>query len=540
MLNIPLVSSSSDGETEPVPLATRVPVLIVGGGPVGLSTALFLAHHGVQCLLVEQHASLLPHPRALPSIRTLEIFRAFGLESAIHAAGMVTSEDQPILVGNTAAEPLERRFAFPSGQFDRMKRLSPSPLARIPQPLLEKLLLEEARKHGARVHFETRLVDFEQTEGGVTATLSHRRTGHISRVEASYLVAADGAKSALRTKLGIELADYRVLGRLNTAFFRADLSSIVDPSSVFMCIVKNEHVYAALIPHGSCFWSCHIIDYPGKPPSALHEVSHERALELLRHVIGSASVDIELFSIQAWEAAAGLATRLSQGQAFLAGDAAHVMPTSGGLGMNTGIQDAHNLAWKLAMVLDGHAGSSILGTYDIERREAAKLAIDYSVRATHGIQRPSKDSGEVSAQVYEKSAEQYTRAMMLYSYSGGARVSRRAPHVWLEKNGDRISTLDLFGRKIVLLSARDGERWVSAARLVAAELRLEVPAFRVASNRSDDSLVDVEERFCDAYEIGPGDAVIVRPDGFLAWTSRESSEEPVTAIRRALSELLYR
>src|SRR5215469_12200560 len=247
-----------------------------------------------------------------------------------------------------------------------------------------------------------------------------------------------------------------------------------------------------------------------------------------------------------------VADRFQQGRVFLVGDAARSQPPSGGLGGNTGIAEAHNLAWKLAAVLRGEAGEALLATYDAERRPLA----DYTAGQTALLSQQRQTEGSVGITV---------DIVMLnagYRYNAGAFVweageeklplvkppdqwtgepGTHAPHLWLQREGKPISTLDLFGSHFVLLVGPQGQYWKEAARSTKEALYLPLDSYQIGGDAGD--LIGAGHKFCDAYGITATGAVIVRPDGFIAWRSRATEEleqEVEQALMQALSTLLLR
>src|SRR6185437_12941538 len=251
-----------------------------------------------------------------------------------------------------------------------------------------------------------------------------------------------------------------------------------------------------------------------------------------------------------WDASADTAERFQQGRVFLAGDAAHVMPPSGGFGGNTGVQDAHNIAWKLAAVLKGIAGEPLLSTYDAERRPAAAFTVEqaYSRYVTRSA--PYLRSENMQAIENDLNIE------LGYCYHSAAvipdpdeksvphdnpretrgRPGTRAPHILLERSGEKISSLDLFGGNFVLLAGQEGHAWKESGRDAAKQMGLSLDVYQIGS----DGLIDPSGTFADAYGMGPGGAVIVRPDGFVAWRAKTADGASPAAVRDALAVLLCR
>lgn len=277
-------------------------------------------------------------------------------------------------------------------------------------------------------------------------------------------------------------------------------------------------------------------------------MSEERALELLRAAIGVPGLPMKVRQIVPWDAEANVATRFSKGRVFLAGDAAHVVPPNGGFGGNTGVQDAHNLAWKLALVVNGKAGPALLDTYDAERRPVGALTVDqaYARYATRVV--PERGKENVKPIVDDLLIEigyRYRSSAVIGGAADDPLIEHpdelkaapgtRAPHVVLERDGASLSTLDLFGRHFVVLTGSEGGAWRAAAEQAARSLGVPIDVWQVGGNRG---LRDVEGRFFEAYALGPAGAVLVRPDSFVAW--RADSPADGGALGRALASILAR
>ncbi|MFI1197882.1 FAD-dependent monooxygenase [Streptomyces sp. NPDC020883] len=508
-----------------------VPVLVVGAGPVGLSTGMFLAHWGVRPLVVDKRPDAMAAvPRASTSLRTLELFRSVGLEPALEREGWEGGLPMRTVFKESGLGATLHRGSLPPRHAALVENCSPVPPRRVlTHDQVQRIAYEELCRLGGEVRFGVRLVGLTVDDDLVRARLVDVATGDEREVTARYLIGADGANSEIRGRLGITMPDRTPIGHLNTAFYRADLGPVQRDWGTHVCFVRNDAVYATLMSkNGRDQWASHILDHPGKPQDGPCELSEDATLALLRAAIGDATIPIELQAVNAWEAAIGMASAFRRGRAFLAGDAAHVQSSAGGLGMNTGIQDGHNLAWKLAAVLRGRCVPTLLDSYETDRRAAVRASLTVSRNLLQGYQSLDGDPNAL----YEKLAVDYLRGMMFYGYpSYGAgddgpwpdplddvvHIGHRFPHRWVNSpSGRRISTLDLIGSRWTLFTA-GGElpRWRAAA---AASLGTtghavhELDAPRVAELAIGD------------------DAVLVRPDGFVAW--RGTTEESLRAALR--------
>ncbi len=538
-----LKNTSSNDET--------IPVLIVGGSLVGLSTALFLSWHGIPCLLVERHAGISPFPRAGGfNPRTMELYHAVGLEPDIRQAEPKELRDSIIVRVETLAGKELGRFTQSMQQAYDFTA-SPTQGSVITQNLLEPVLQAHAKKLGADLRFNTEFVSCEQHDDGVSAIIRDRKIGQEQTVHVRYLVDCEGNNSAIRQHLGIAVHGPGSLAHQMNFLFDADLRGALRGRHVLVGYVNNPVIQGGVIG-ADATGQRGLLSIPYDPQKGEREEDFvgERSVALIRAAVGIPDLPAAVVEIRTWEMAAYVAERFQQGSIFLAGDSAHVMPPTGGFGANTGIQDAHNLAWKLALVLKGHADPALLASYDAERRPIARLTVDQAFKMYVERMAPHRASESTAPAV------DYEAIMLGYRYHSAAIASdtndgelyedpnhptghpgTRAPHVALERNGERLSTLDLFGQNFVLLTGADGDNWQAVASPVAQRLGIGLKAYRIGGN-SD--LVDIESRFLEAYGITSAGAVIVRPDGFIGWCIPTAAEEPERILEQALSHLLCR
>ncbi|MDQ2906605.1 MAG: FAD-dependent monooxygenase [Chloroflexota bacterium] len=532
-----------------------VPVLIAGGGPVGLAISLFLARFGVPSLLVERHKSTTLHPRARGlNMRTMEVFRSVDLAEALQAVGAVVNLERYTLVVDTLAGE-ERQRILPQGtaaNYAYARMLSPETWCLCAQDEIEPILFKAAKLHGSDLRFYTELVSFEQDATGVTAQIVDRATGAQRTVRASYLIAADGVNSRIRdTMLKVPMIGARTLAHYINIYFRGDLTDLVAHRQFVMCHVENPEARGLFFTvNDTDRWLFNIAYEPEKGETP-EDYTAERCIAIVRKAVGVPDLDVEVLSTLPWEAATCIAENFLIGRVFLAGDAAHIMPPFGASGINIGVQDAHNLAWKLAAVIKESAGPELLTTYDTERHPIGDLTIRQADFRHKGImQHASSDDISKAAPTFEKQMD----VILKYRYDSSAviaegdappssssdydaRSGSRAPHLWLEQEGRRISILDLFGQHFVLLTGEDGIIWLNAVKVVEQRLNLALTGYRIG--RSGD-LVDAEDQFGSMYRITPEGAVLVRPDGFVAWRTRRGEADPEQALEQALRQILAR
>ena len=520
--------------------AQDVPVLIVGGSLVGLTTALLLRLHGIDAFAVERHAGTAIHPRAGHfHLRTLEVMRAVGLEEQVRTRA-AEQYDPNGGINNVESLAGAEISHFMQNLNEGVEQFSPTVRCFIDQDAIEPIIRQRAVELGAVIRNRTELASFEQDTDGVTATIRDLDSDRESTVRAQYMVAADGNRSPVRNRLGIEMHGHGHLSNSITIYFRADCAPLLEGRNQGVTYVTNPVLrgfFRLNRSAGSGFLVVNLIGdiarpeivarYPDAPWANVAEVvTPERAEELLRAAIGVPDFPVEVVDVATWRAIADSAERYSDGRVFLAGDAAHVVPPNGGYGGNTGVGDAWNLAWKLAAVLKGEAGTALLDTYDAERRPIGELIVEqaytrYVTRVatylgTEGIQPIVDDfSMELGDRAHSSAVDDEPGddgSVVGHPSEAGGRPGSRGPHVWLERDGQRISALDLFGGKWVLLAASSD--WKTPAGVE----RHIVPT-------------DV----ADAYGLGPAGASLVRPDGIVAWRAREPGDDVESVYARLLS-----
>jgi 2-polyprenyl-6-methoxyphenol hydroxylase-like FAD-dependent oxidoreductase len=512
----------------------EIPVLIVGGSLVGLTTAMLLGHHGVPSLSVERHAGTAIHPRAGHfQLRTMEILRQVGLEDRARETSLRTYHPRG---GINAVESLAGRelAVYVADVNEGIEGFSPTHRLFLDQDALEPLLRERALELGAQLRNRVEAVGLEQDDEGVTVTLRDLDAGTESTVRSRYVVAADGNRSPTRNRLGIGMEGYGLLSRSITIYFRADCAPLLENRNQGVIYVHNPTLRGFFRLDRTGGKGFLVVNTVGADVTTQEAVSvsdgmtEERARELLVTAIGSPDLPMEILDVAHWQAEANVATRFSDGRVFLAGDAAHVVPPNGGFGGNTGVQDAHNLAWKLASVVKGEAGPALLDTYDAERRPLGRMTIEqaYTRYATRVV--PERGTDDVEPPIDDLTIEIGTLvhsaavvgepgddgAVHEHPSASHGRPGSRAPHVPI---GDDRSTLDLFGGGFVLLTGPEtGE--------------LSIPG--VTTHAVD------APGFAEAYGISPTGATLVRPDGIVAWRSAERPDP--AAVSAVVDRVLCR
>src|SRR5262245_4741010 len=537
--------------------ATReFPVVIAGGGLIGLSTAMFLAQHGIASLAVERLKGGSRLPRAAHfHLRTLELFRLAGIEYEVKRR----SEDDFLREGAIIAmDNLSgKKLADIIGSLNAgVEALSPCRRLFISQPSLEPILRRRAQEAGAQVLEGHAVVAVKQDAAGVTTTVRDVDSGAERDLRAQYLVGADGAHSVVRELIGIPLDGRGVFSNSITLYFTADLSPQLGGKPLSVIYINNPVFGGFMRMNKDCqsgFIGINRAGDPLKDPDAANvanDISEKRLIEFVRAAAGVPDLPVKIDGVARWRATSDVARRFAQGRIFLAGDAAHLMPPNGGFGGNTGIHDAHNLAWKLAYVLKGLAGPALLDSYDLERRPIAKFTVEqaytrYVTRTAPYLKatdfEPLADDFDIElGHIYHSPAiiaEQDSDTVHADPHETRGRPGTRAPHLWLTQAGKSISTLDLFGTGFVLLAAPAGKAWCAAAR-DAARLFPNVPIDAYVVGGAD--LQDAAGAFATAYGLGEEGAVLVRPDGFVAWRAKTLIGDPQDALIRTLAAILMK
>jgi 2-polyprenyl-6-methoxyphenol hydroxylase-like FAD-dependent oxidoreductase len=513
----------------------HVPVLVVGGSLVGLTTSALLAARGVEHLLVESHAGTAIHPRAASfHQRTMEVFRGIDLQQAVEEAAAAEFVQNGAIMAVESLGGKELQYFFHSYN-DGVQGLSPTDRLFLTQVGLEPVLRRRAEELGAEHRFGTELVSFEVDDDRVTSVIRSRGDGAEQVVTSDYLVAADGAHSRIRSGVGIGVAGRGSFADCVTIYFRADVKPLLGERNLSVVYVNHPTLlgfFRFSITGDSGFLAVFsTTGEDGTRDTAVGEdVSTERSVQLVRTALGVGDdVPVDIENVQRWSASADTADTFQRGRVFLVGDSAHTMPPTGGFGGNTGVADAHNLAWKLALVTQGKAGPQLLDSYSLERRPIAALTVEqaytrYVLRvdpslSQENLQPPMDDASIELGAVYRSSAvvaDDEPEAPLDDPRSRSWAPGTRVPHTELP---DGRSTLDVAGHGFAVLvdSAEDDWRKVAEAARQALDVPIQVQLV------DDDSLQG---------------AALVRPDGVIAWRTGESAG--ASGLDRVLAGLLHR
>ncbi len=520
-------------------MTQKTPVLIVGGGPVGLALAAELGWRGVACTLIERTDGSIKVPKMNEvNTRSMEFCRRWGIADQVFDCPF--PPDYPLDVSFVTS--------MSGRELARVKRppradQTPDPLSPVKFQACSQIWFDPILQAFARtfptvsLNYHQQLDSFSQSADGVTATVTDRTNGSQRTIEADYLVGCDGAASAVRQALGIAMVGPGTIGYPLNLFFRTPdmVREFGREKATFYIPIDQDGMWGNLriIDVKNGLWRLMIDDTKGKVTS--ENVNQFDPNIYLRRALGR-DFKVEWVDINIWHRRSLVAERYSDGRVFLAGDAVHQLSPTGALGMNSGLGDAVDLGWKLAAVLQGWGGKSLLESYDLERRPIG----DRNVRMATSFYRANEafrhagidldgDGPESEAarrqvrEVLEREIGREFRTIGLqlgYRYEGSpicvpdgtpeqpdtaetyeptARPGSRAPHVWLK---DGRSILDLYGRGFVLLRFSGAPDSAAIAQAAAARgFPLEI--------------AEISEP--EAASLYRQRLVLVRPDGHVAW-----------------------
>jgi 2,4-dichlorophenol 6-monooxygenase len=573
-------------------------VLVVGSGPAGSASAALLAMYGVPHILVTKYGWLADTPRAhITNQRTMEVLRDLGVEGeAIAKSSPQDLMANIVFCASLAGEELGRLYGWGNHPLRKADYdlASPTRICDVPQDLMEPILLGAAGRRGSTIKLNTELVDLSQDADGVTAQVKDRTSGETYAIRAKYLIGADGGKSRVAelVKLPFE-GKLGVAGSMNIVF-EADLSRHVAhrPSVLYWVLQPGANIggIGAGLVRMVRPWTEWLIVWGYDISSGEKDLDDAEAIEIVRGLVGDPDLQPTIRSTSTWSVNNLYAARYTAGRVFCMGDAVHRHPPTNGLGSNTSIQDAYNLCWKLALVLRGQASPALLASYDAERQPVGKQIV---TRANKSIEDfppifdavgllSSTNADEASAYIAARKAptvEGAARRRKLHEaiayktyefnchgvemnqrYASSAVVSdgtpepewrrdrelyfqattwpgARVPHVWLERDRKRLSTIDLVGHgRFTLLTGIGGERWRSAASAIAARTGVAIMTFSIGP-----AGCDVQDIYGDWFrdsEVAEDGCVLVRPDMHVAWRSARIVDDAEAALAHVMKQLL--
>lgn len=583
-----------------------VPVLIAGGGGAGLTASMLLSRLGIDSLVVSAlpSTSILPKAHVLNQ-RAMEIFSDLGVAEEIYARGtppenMRYSAYYLGFAGADAAfgRQIGRLESWGAGGLDLdWAAASACRQTNLPQIRLEPLLKARAEALApGRVRFHNEVLEFEQDAEGVTARVLDRDTDTPFTVRARYLLGCDGGRT-VGPRLGVTLEGPRDIMRIVSVYMSADLSRWArDPDVLIRWIwFPRLGMMGTLVPMGPHHWGPESeewvfhLNYENDDTRTLDD---ERVVANMKEALGLPELEAKVHVVSRWSMEGILADRFAVGRVFLVGDAAHRHPPTGGLGLTSAVHDAHNLCWKIAAVLRGHAGEELLATYEPERRAADGRNIQRSLEngLNHAViadalgfargadekanlaalRRALGDTPEdrphrraalaalasqsmefrehnveygyhyASSAIVDDGSEPLPSVDDIRVYQPSTRPGAPLPHAELEDaDGRRLPLKDLVGPgRFLLIAGEDGSPWVEAALAIGATHALPLDAIRIGHLSGD--FRDPRCTWIRQRQIGPRGAILVRPDRFVAWRHTDAADDPAAELAGALSKVLHR
>lgn len=571
-------------------------VLVVGAGPAGLTSAALLAAYGVPAITVTKYRGTANSPRAhITNQRTVEVFRDLGIEDRIRAVATPNElMGHNVWATSFAGKEIARLMTWGSGDERQAdyRTASPSAMCNLPQHLLEPELRAAAVERGADLRFSTELIALSQNADETDAVVRDRATNEQYRIRAKYVIGADGGRSTVAEQLGFPLDGESGLGAAVNVWLEADLTAYTAhrPGTLYWMAQPGNDYWV-----GSGTWICvkpwteWVLLFMYDPAQGEPDISEEALVQRAQATIGDPSVQVRVKSVGKWQINHVVAAEYRRGRVFLAGDAAHRHPPANGLGTNTSIQDAYNLAWKLAFVLRGAAGPELLGTYHTERQPVGRQVVDRAMKSVADMLPISQALGFTPGQSAEdgwasleelfsagpdgaRRRAELDAAVELQNYqfnAHGVELGQRyesrgiipdgtpwpeperdpelyhqptthpgapLPHAWLQHGTDRVSTLDLAGHgRFCLLTGIGGQPWEEAAAKAAAALGIDLPSYRIGTRCEYD---DVYGDWTRRREVPDAGALLVRPDRHIAWRAREPGADPARELLAALRRVL--
>lgn len=510
-------------------------VLICGAGPCGLAVSYVLNQFGVPNLVVEKHPTTSIHPKARGvNVRTMEFIRNWGLEEVVRKNELSKASRRLLWMDEVSGSILgDVQLKEENAQY------SATAGSTVPQNFIEDALVDAlATSEFSEVRFSTQLLDFEQKEDHVLCHLLDKNTNEKLTVKCDYLVGADGAHSDIREALNIKMLGAPSLGTYLTIYAHADLSAWLGDKQavVYSFTGKNQLGRFLMAVDHKDQWVFGQSLFGDKTP-----VTEDYCQSIVRAFVNGADVNMKLISHSTWEMAALNAEKYRQNRIFLVGDAAHRLPPTGGMGMNTGFAGAQNLAWKLAYVLKGYAEDSLLDTYEAERQPVATFTLEWSGHNAkrmfkmheayhegnlelfnellkdqgHHINHPGLDLGMIYRSDAVYSDDSAPPAVDPDVYQPSSMPGMRAPHCDILMGEEQTSILSLYQNDYVLLLSEHAE---------IDRHELPIPAsYPLKTYKHKTDFVDINHDYTLNYNVDKFQAVLVRPDGHIAWRKHISN-----------------
>jgi 2-polyprenyl-6-methoxyphenol hydroxylase-like FAD-dependent oxidoreductase len=510
---------------------STIPVIIIGAGPVGLSASIALSRQGIRNIVVEKHPSTSIHPKARGiNVRAMELCRIWGAEQQIRQAELPIAARRFLWMNHLKGE-IQGDVSIVSEQ----EEISPTEPCLLSQDILEqKLLTCLSTQKLSQVYFNNRVINIEQDDQFVYCELENLLDHSRTKIHCQYLIAADGANSFVRENIGIHMHGIPNLGTHVSTYCETDLSPWLSdkPFAVLAFTDKQQMGRVMMAVDLKHRWI-----FAKRLADANETFTAEQGIELIRATVDEPELAVKVINIFKWEMAALNAQQYRHGRIFLCGDAAHRIPPTGGMGLNTGIGDAHNLAWKIAYVILGYADKTLLDSYEQERKPLAQTTIDWSVLNASRLRAMYQSLADGNNDTFREGLKEQTKHInhpgldvgfvyqshALYPrnekvppfdpnvYKNKAVVGMRAPHCWLLYNNHLISTIDLFEKNYVLLVGEN---------CIVEKLNLPIPEQypkTILVIGKELQIPNQDFYFC--YQLTKEQAVLVRPDGHIAWIS---------------------
>ncbi|MBW4707244.1 FAD-dependent monooxygenase [Roseobacter sp. YSTF-M11] len=575
-------------------------VLIIGTGPAGSSTAALLSSYGVENMVINRYRWLANTPRAhITNQRTMEVLRDLGREveeeAYMHAAAQELMGEN-VFCESLAGEEIGRMKSWGTHPLSKAEHLLSSPtfMNDLPQTFMEPLLFKTACARGTQPRMSTEYLRHEQDAEGVTTTCLDRLSGKEFTIRSKYLVGADGGNSLVAENEGLKIAGQMGVGGSMNILFRADLSKYVAhrPSVLYWVMQPGANVGGIGMGLVRMVRPWHewliVWGYDINEPAPV--VDTQMATDVARQLVGDPDLQIDLISANTWTVNNAYAEKMSQGRVFIMGDAAHRHPPSNGLGSNTSIQDAFNLAWKLAAVVKGQAGQGLLDSYTTERAPVAKQivtranqsiaefgpifdALGMTGGTNYDVIKANMDARCNTTAQAEEQREALRQAIAFKKYefdAHGVEMNQRyksdavvtdgqmepdfaldadlhyqpttwpgarLPHAWLfDAGGNKHSTLDLAGHGVfTLFTGLGGKPWADAAAKIGKEMGVTIEAHVIGPRQE---YIDHVGDWARAREVGDAGCVVTRPDQHVCWRHEGLAEEPETELRRVFTQIL--
>ncbi len=576
-------------------------VLIIGTGPAGSASAALLSSYGIDNMVINRYRWLANSPRAhITNQRTMEVLRDLGNE--VEAEAYMHATDQELMGTNVfceslSGEELGRLQTWGNHPNSKAEHLLSSPtfMNDLPQTFMEPLLFKTACSRGTQARMSCEYQNHIEDEEGVLTTILDRLTNEEFTVRSKYLIGADGGNSKVVENTGLPIeGEMAIAGSINF-LFKADLTKYVAhrPSVLYWVMQPGSNVggigmgVVRMVRPWNEWLAIWGYDINGPRP----ELSDNEAKEIIRDLVGDRKLDIDLQGVSYWTNNDAYATQLSKGRVFIMGDAAHRHPPSNGLGSNTSIQDAFNLCWKMALVLKGQAGETLLESYNVERAPIAKQIVtranksigefgpifealglightDPEIMKANMIKRCNNDEQAaeqrrklreaIAFKKYEFDAhgvemnQRYDSTAIFKDgqpdpgfvedeelhYQPTTWPGARIPHIWLFENstGKKVSTLDLTGKgKFSIITGIGGEDWLVAAKEIEKDTGIFIRTVMIGPRHE---IADHTGDWARASDISDNGCLLVRPDQHIAWRAHKLTENPTLDMYNAIKLIL--